>query len=502
MLDIAAFPGETWLIGYWKLFQMRLECVLAKLAGPRRSWGVLDMNFKKGARNGFEKLKDDISHQEDESDIIRKNMAKIFDSKNLSFLLGSGCSSFELKDKNGKFIENGIPTMAPLAKEFQRQLRNNKNGKCDESEPGENQGHQDSRTEIEVAQEDSEIENVETTSIREYSKKIHEELGIDITSSDLSTNLEKTMSALISARQYCEVSGKDEALQSINNLINSINIFILKKCTSEHLSNEENCVLKIYKKFYECLGNRSRQISPPWVFTSNYDLFSELAMDRLNIPYSNGFSGTVERRFNPATYRLTLAEQLDITSRRWATVDRFVHFCKLHGSINWIDEGKGLYPIKEIHQHLDESTDRLMIYPTPSKQSASLSFPYSDMFREFHRQVVQDQSVLVVIGYGFGDEHINNIIFQGLTLPNFRIVIFADPDTNEITKELSQLADPRIWFIWGDIDKDSGQKSHYFNYIVDHLLPINQDQLESQKVVQETLKKIVNMATGSKNDDL
>lgn len=71
-------------------------------------------------------------------------------------------------------------------------------------------------------------------------------------------------------------------------------------------------------------------------------------MDRSGIPYSNGFSGTVERRFNPATYRLALAEQLDITSRRWAAVDGFVHFCKLHGSVNWIEENAGLYPIREL----------------------------------------------------------------------------------------------------------------------------------------------------------
>ena len=45
-------------------------------------------------------------------DRIKESFAKILDGKNLSFLLGSGCSSFIIAGK-----EIGIPTMAPLAKE-------------------------------------------------------------------------------------------------------------------------------------------------------------------------------------------------------------------------------------------------------------------------------------------------------------------------------------------------------------------------------------------------
>lgn len=212
-------------------------------------------------------------------------------------------------------------------------------------------------------------------------------------------------------------------------------------------------------------------------------------MDRSGIPYSNGFSGTVERRFNPATYRLALAEQLDITSRRWAAVDGFVHLCKLHGSVNWIEEDTGLYPIRESHAPLDPSEDRVMIYPTPSKQTASFGSPYSDMFREFQRQVVQDQSVLVILGFSFGDEHVNNIIFQGLSLPGFRVVAFMDPETNDITRELAALGDPRIWFIWGD-GKDAGAKAHYFDGVVNHLLPTSPDQKIDQ-TIEKALQRLL-----------
>ncbi len=101
-------------------------------------------------------------------------------------------------------------------------------------------------------------------------------------------------------------------------------------------------------------------------------------------------------------------------------MDGYVHFCKLHGSVNWTEEQAGLFPIRESADKLDPEQHRVMIYPTPSKQTASFGSSYSDMFREFQRQIVQDQSVLFVMGFSFGDEHINNIIsqliFKGLSI--------------------------------------------------------------------------------------
>jgi len=324
--------------------------------------------------------------------------------------------------------------------------------------------------------------------------ELQEKLGIDLSADDVRGNLERMMEVLITAHQFCKTSEKDE-LSSVATLVDDIvagiKKFVLFKCTVGPFSNGDESVVARYRRFYQSLATRSRGLAPPWVFTTNYDLFNERAMDRSGIPYSNGFSGTVERRFNPATYRLALAEQLDITSRRWAAVDGFVHFCKLHGSVNWTEEEQGLYPIRESNTLLEPSADRVMIYPTPSKQTASFGSPYSDMFREFQRQVVQDQSVLVIMGFSFGDEHVNNIIFQGLTLPSFRLIAFIDPETNDITRELAALGDPRIWFVWGE-GQEADKKAHYFDGIVNHLMPTSKDQKIDQtieKALQTLLSK-------------
>jgi hypothetical protein len=111
-----------------------------------------------------------------------------------------------------------------------------------------------------------------------------------------------------------------------------------------------------------------------------------------------------------------------------------------------------------------------MIYPTPAKQNASFGYPYSDLFREFQHRTVRDQSVLFVIGYSFGDEHINNIIFQALTIPTFRLIAFCSPDASGVVQRLRALNDPRIWIIGGD-GPDGTRKGHYFDVFVNNFMP-------------------------------
>jgi len=425
------------------------------------------INFRKGSKDEFAKLQAEAEF-DDRTEIIRRNLAEVFGSKNLSFLIGSGCSSFKQGEE-----EFGIPTMGPMAQEFQNTFQ---------TLPG-------------LPSANSYVTSRQKTALLD-------KLGIDLGHQDFHWNLERMMEVLMTAHQFCKTSCKDDlqdALVTLEEVIAGVKKFILQKCTEGRFAQGDDSVVSLYRRFYQTLSTRSRGLAPSWVFTTNYDLFNERAMDRSSIPYSNGFSGTVERRFNPATYRRALAEQLDISSKRWAAVDGYVHFCKLHGSVNWTEEQAGLFPIRESAEKLDPTQDRVMIYPTPSKQTASFGSPYSDMFREFQRQIVQDQSVLFVMGFSFGDEHINNIIFQGLTLPGFRLIAFLNPDdaNNPVTKELAALGDPRIWFIWGT-DETTQKKAHYFDTIVQDLMPSSADQKEDQ-AIEKVFKKLLSKQQGDED---
>ena len=379
----------------------------------------LEMYFYKGSTNTQ-------GHKADDSrEHIRKEVAKIFDVNNLSFLMGAGCSSLEGGD--GK--ELGIPTMGGLAEGLYATLNTQEKG------------------------------YLKTT------------LGIKIDEDRYKNNLEELMRVLYGHQFVLERQGA--STDGVDGVIQKIKAYILDKCSPGNGEGSCSDVVSLYMGFYAKLMYRNSNLPKINVFTTNYDLFSEMALDEKGILYANGFSGFINRYFNPAIFNYAYAEQMELKGSKWSAIDNFVYLYKLHGSINW-EESKsngGMFNIREVQSPDASQGNNVMIYPSPLKESASLGPPYSDLFREFQKKLMLEKNILVVIGYSFGDAHINNLIYQALSIPSFRLVIFQDSANREVRK-LIGLDDPRIWVI-GGIDKnksDKNQKAHYFEYIVNNLL--------------------------------
>ena len=256
----------------------------------------------------------------DGAKVVRKALSESLNARNVAFLLGAGCSSHYIKETDDllgdEWREVGIPTMAPLAKEFTKARATD--------EPG-----------FPTAAERS---------------VLTDEFGIDLGDEEYARNLERLMELLFSLRfslSRSTLAKTKDNLKVVDSIIRKVQAFLWGKCTNGAFANGDNAVGTLYETFYRKLVLRDRSLPRPWIFTTNYDLFNETAMDRLGLPYANGFSGVVERRFNPATFRYALAEQLDLTNRKWSAVDGFVYLCKLHGSISWGEDDHGLFPIRE-----------------------------------------------------------------------------------------------------------------------------------------------------------
>jgi hypothetical protein len=402
----------------------------------------------------------------------RKAISEAMNAKNIAFLLGAGCSSL-MKDKK----ELGIATMAPLAKEF-----------CGETIEARAAGFYSDPPTAGAVPAPWRLTKDELDYL--------DALGVDL-AKDYSRNLERLMEVLFAQRFVLRQSENPDLhpyRAVLDGIIKKVQDFLWTRVTQGAFATEgDTTVRDLYERFYKKLVLRDRSLPRPWVFTTNYDHFSELAMDRLGIPYANGFSGVVERRFNPAIFRYALAEQLDVASRKWTAVDAFVYLCKLHGSVTWTEDDHGLFPIKEVWP--PESTNQMLIYPTPAKQNSSLGSPYADLFREFQSRIVREQSVLITAGYAFGDEHLNNIIYQALTIPTFRLVIFAAPDTAGEIAKLRALRDPRIWIIGGN-GPSEGTRAHYFDMIVEHFMP----QRPSDRI-DDAVRKVLSELAPKRGDE-
>jgi hypothetical protein len=392
--------------------------------------------------------------------VVRKALGEALNARNVAFLLGAGCSSLEIEES-----QRGIPTMAPLASEF-----------CKFAKPP-------------VLDADGNAVAIPPWALSAAEVSFLAERGASLDETEYTWNLERLMELLFSLAFIYRRSDKPAdvtLLQIVEGIIAKVKAFLWERCTKGVFASGDSSVLDVYESFYRRLVLRDRSLPRPWIFTTNYDLFNERAMDRLGLPYANGFSGIIERRFNPATFRYALAEQLDVTSRKWSTVDGFVYLCKLHGSLSWTEDDHGLFPIRELWPQ--DAASKVIIYPTPAKQNSSLGSPYSDLFREFQSRIVREQSVLITAGFAFGDEHLNNIIYQALTIPTFRLIVFANPKSKGEIGKLRDLRDERIWIIGGD-GPDEKNPAHYFSTIVEHFMPQRQsDRIDDAvRLVMETM---------------
>lgn len=138
---------------------------------------------------------------------------------------------------------------------------------------------------------------------------------------------------------------------------------------------------------------------PVEIFTTNYDLLLEQALEEQRVPYFDGFVGS-----DSAFLDLESMAEDDLPSR-WARL------WKIHGSINW-----WMDPRMKIRRSRDQvEGEQLLIYPSHLKYDQSRQMPYYAMLDRLRAFLRSDQCVLLTCGYSFGDEHINAYLGQGLS---------------------------------------------------------------------------------------
>ncbi|MGS2723964.1 SIR2 family protein [Porticoccus sp. GXU_MW_L64] len=382
---------------------------------------------------GQDDLLVDASDEKSAVDIVKSKINDLVSIKNLHFLLGSGASA------------DAIPSMDGMLAQVESKL-------------GQDE-HKDKQ---------SRFEEIKKTS---------------------GSNLEEVLSVLYSHKSYLEGAGQDEdAITS--GLINLVEEEMYHQINIDLDGDDAQKALGLYQTFYHKLSLRNKDLARVNVFTTNNDLLSEKSLDYLNINYNNGFGGGLSRYFNPARYSYTYSRKVDANLEKYEPLENMVYLFKLHGSINWIEcEGNSFFNIREVE--IEGSTDRpdknVLIYPTPLKQNKSLGSPYADIIREFQKRLLLKHSVLVVIGYSFSDEHINNMLYQALASnSSLSVLILGDyPET-----PLFKIDDRRVYKFFGEVEVDGvTQKAHYFENIVTDLLP-DLDANREDDIVKDFVSKI------------
>jgi hypothetical protein len=138
---------------------------------------------------------------------------------------------------------------------------------------------------------------------------------------------------------------------------------------------------------------------PVHLFTTNYDLLLEQALEESACPYFDGFIGS-----RTAFFDLRTVEEENLLSSRWARL------WKIHGSINWkLDKSGGVVRSDKMGKD-----DSYLIYPSHLKYDQSRKMPYLAMLDRLKDFTLAHSSVLFMSGYSFSDDHINDVLVQGL----------------------------------------------------------------------------------------
>jgi hypothetical protein len=172
------------------------------------------------------------------------------------------------------------------------------------------------------------------------------------------------------------------------------------------------------------------------IFTTNYDLILEMALEKYEIPYFDGFVGTIEPFFVPECVEADGTKQTEgeYPPKSW------IRLWKLHGSIGWrvIRDARGNESIVRNASSAPIPGTELVIYPSREKYMASRKLPFLSCMNRFRKSLISGECLLQVVGYSFGDQHLNEILRQGLRT-NTRLTVNAFIHSEPST-ELVELA--------------------------------------------------------------
>ena len=137
---------------------------------------------------------------------------------------------------------------------------------------------------------------------------------------------------------------------------------------------------------------------PIEIFTTNYDLLMEQALEESRVPYFDGFPGARRPLFDP--FAIEQDTPLPNWTRLW----------KLHGSINWYQDDN----LEVFRATATEAGRRRVIHPSHLKYHESRRMPYLAMLDRIRSFLRIPTAAMVICGYSFRDEHINETIVQAL----------------------------------------------------------------------------------------
>ena len=162
-------------------------------------------------------------------------------------------------------------------------------------------------------------------------------------------------------------------------------------------------------------AGRQLRVKPIEFFTTNYDTLIEDALALKAIAYHDGFRGGAVAYWDATINDGSTAP--DDVVRASVT--------KIHGSIDWVRVGERIVRRRIADSYPEGYTD-LLIYPQTLKYDLAQREPFDTLFQRFRTSLNRLlPQVLLVCGYGFGDDHVDQEMELALNREDSQLTIIA-----------------------------------------------------------------------------
>lgn len=176
------------------------------------------------------------------------------------------------------------------------------------------------------------------------------------------------------------------------------------------------------------------------IFTTNYDRYIELGSEIAGLHLLDRFVGSLTPIFRSSRLDVDMHYNPPGIRGEPRYVEGVARFTKLHGSLDWVHSAGTIRRVSvpfgalSIDPYLKApglavaEALQLMIFPNAAKDRETACFPYVELFRDFAAAACRPNSTLITFGYSFGDEHLNRVIEDMLTIPSTHLVIISHSD--------------------------------------------------------------------------
>ena len=230
--------------------------------------------------------------------------------------------------------------------------------------------------------------------------------------SDLTNCLQKLADAVLQSEKSISTADNGKKEEAFNLLVNFLMSFAARNGTRDRLQ----------------------------IFTTNYDRLIECGAELAGLHLLDRFVGQLCPLFRSSRLDLDMHYNPPGIRGEPRYLEGVARLTKLHGSLDWVQAGKNIrrmglpFGADSVAPYLNApgldaaTAHELMIYPNEAKDRETSHYPYVELFRDLAAAICRPNSTVVTYGYSFGDEHINRVIEDMLTIPSTHLVIIAFND--------------------------------------------------------------------------